>query len=167
MDKTTKDRGQAWLEKLLKLGGLSSTVELQHPQSFVDSESLWLTIDDQALTSKQANLLIGTDGAVIDAIQYLANTTLNIGKTGSDQQAYTIELQGYRVRRHAQLCEIADQAAQAARETQEAQAIKSLSAAERRLIHTYLKQFEDLETISEGQEPHRFLMVRLRAGTEI
>jgi spoIIIJ-associated protein len=159
MDATTKDPGQVWLERFLQLGGVSATVTLEKPRSLVDLESRWLIIDDQTLTPKQVSLLIGRDGAAIDALQYLANTSINLGKAGTDPKAYTIELQGYRVQRHAQLRDLADQAAQAARETQQPQPIKSLSAAERRLIHTYLKQFGDLETVSEGQEPHRFLMV--------
>lgn len=161
MATATEDRGQVWLQTLLKLGGLNTEVRLGAAQSAVDTESRWLTIDDTNFTPQQIDVLIGRDGGVIDAIQYLANTTLNIGKTGEDQQAYTIELGGYRVRRHQELCAIADRAAAMARDTQQEQAIKHLSAAERRLIHTYLKQFPDLETVSQGQEPHRFLMVRL------
>jgi spoIIIJ-associated protein len=38
----------------------------------------------------------------------------------------------------------------------------SLSAAERRQIHTFLKECVDLETESRGEEPDRRLVVRLR-----
>ena len=40
--------------------------------------------------------------------------------------------------------------------------LESLSAAERRQIHTFLKEARDLETFSQGQEPDRRLVVRLR-----
>lgn len=165
MTTVDEDKGQAWLKKLLQLGGFNAEIRLGTSQSAVDTESRWLTIDHTGFTPQQIDILIGRDGGVIDALQYLANTTLNIGKTSEDQQAYTIELGGYRVRRHQELCAIADRAAATARETQQEQAIKYLSAAERRLIHTYLKQFPDLETVSQGQEPHRFLMVRLHPDT--
>ncbi len=38
--------------------------------------------------------------------------------------------------------------------------VKSLSSAERRQVHTLLKGFEDLESFSQGKEPHRHLVVR-------
>ena len=41
--------------------------------------------------------------------------------------------------------------------------ITALSSAERRQIHTLLKEATDLETESQGEEPHRRLVVRLRS----
>ncbi|MGF1674876.1 MAG: R3H domain-containing nucleic acid-binding protein, partial [Rivularia sp. (in: cyanobacteria)] len=42
--------------------------------------------------------------------------------------------------------------------------VKSLSSAERRQVHTLLKEFEDLESFSQGKEPHRHLVVRPAAA---
>jgi spoIIIJ-associated protein len=42
----------------------------------------------------------------------------------------------------------------------------ALSAAERRQVHTYLKDYEDLETYSRGKEPDRRLVVRLAQNPE-
>jgi spoIIIJ-associated protein len=160
MDEALVQRGKHWLEDLMQLVGLPTAVQVDAEK--VETEgSYWLTISDSSLTAEQTQSVIGKDGAVLDAIQYLANTTLNLGQSEDSQKAYTIELAGYRVRRQAELQAIADQAAQQVRETGQEYEMKALSAAERRQVHTYLKTFGDLETESRGREPDRRLVVKL------
>jgi spoIIIJ-associated protein len=160
MDQHQVQSGQEWLEELLRLAGMPTQVQLDEDK--IQSEgSRWLTIADQSLTPEQTQALIGTDGNVLDAIQYLANTTLNLGQSELTQTAYTIELAGYRVQRQAELQALAEQAAQQVRQTAEEYEMTALSAAERRQVHTYLQAFSDLETYSRGKEPDRRLVVRL------
>ncbi len=156
-------RGQQWLEELLRLSRLPADVEATDndvPQD--DKPSYWLTIDETKLTPEQIQTLIGPEGAAIDALQYLANSILNLGQDEDRQAAYTIELDGYRLRRQEELRAMAAYAAQQVRETGEEFEMKSLSSAERRQVHTFLKECEDLETQSRGQEPDRRLVVRRR-----
>jgi spoIIIJ-associated protein len=160
MDESQIQRGQQWLEEFLKLSGLPAKVTAELEQVHWDG-SCWLKIDQAMLTPEQVQLLTGTDGAALDAIQYLVNTTLNLGQPKDEQKAYTIELDGYRARRQAELQTMAEHAAQQVRETGEAFEMAALSAAERRQVHTFLKTFEDLETFSQGTEPDRRLVVRL------
>jgi spoIIIJ-associated protein len=144
----------------MTLVGLPAQVSVDAEK--LDTEgSYWLTIDHAHLSSDQVQAVLGTEGAVLDAIQYLANTTLNLGQPEAAQQAYTIELAGYRVQRQSELQAMADQAAQQVRETGKAYEMLALSAAERRQVHTYLKAFDDLETESRGREPDRRLVVKL------
>ena len=156
-------QGRQWLEELLKIAGSPAQVTVD--SSKLESEgSNWLIIDDRTLSSQQIDRLIGDNGSVLDAIQYLANTTLNLGQPETLQTAYTIELAGYRVRRQAELQSLAEQAVQQVRSTGREYEMADLSAAERRQVHTYLKAFEDLETFSRGKEPDRRLVVRLLQG---
>jgi spoIIIJ-associated protein len=156
------ERGQQWLEELLKLAKLSAVIHATDeatPQD--DRPNYWLTIEPKNLSTQQTQILTGPDGAVLDAIQYLANSILNLGQ--EEQQAvYTVELNGYRRQRQEELLALANQAAQQVRATGQAVEMRSLSAAERRQVHTFLKECEDLETQSQGQEPDRRLVVRLR-----
>lgn len=163
MDKQLMQRGQQWLEELLRLSKFGAPVRpTLTDDSGDDKPNYWLTIDQTQLTPKQVEILIGPDGIVLDAIQYLANSILNLGQDEEGQAAYTIEIDGYRLRRQEELRAMADHAAQTVRETGQEYELKSLSSAERRQVHTFLKECEDLETQSRGQEPDRRLVVRLR-----
>jgi spoIIIJ-associated protein len=163
MDNQLMQRGQQWLEELLRLARLPAEVRVTNTETSADDKpNYWLTIDRTNLTPKQIEILIGPEGAALDAIQYLANSMLNIGQDEEHQAAYTIELDGYRIRRQEQLRALAAHAAQKVRETGQEFEMKSLSSAERRQVHTFLKECEDLETQSRGQEPDRRLVVRLR-----
>ncbi|MDC0831606.1 RNA-binding protein [Geitlerinema sp. CS-897] len=151
------ERGRQWLETLLKLAGLPAEVDVTHRD-----DAYWLTIASAELTPEQVSALLGEGGKAIDSIQYLANAVLNMGCDEASQAAYTLELGGYRQKRQAELRSKAEEVARQVRETGEAVEIADLSGAERRQIHTFLKDSEDLETFSRGQEPHRTLVVRLR-----
>jgi spoIIIJ-associated protein len=165
-------RGKQWLEELLRLAKFTAqvhpearaTVAVQEIDEDEEQEpaNYWLNIDGANLTPAQIEILIGSNGGTLDAIQYLANATLNLGQEKDDQGFYTIELEGYRQRRQAELQALAESAAQQVRETGQEFEMKSLSAAERRQIHNFLQDCEDLETYSRGQEPDRRLIVKRR-----
>lgn len=150
-------RGRSWLEELLRLAKIPAAVRAEEQE-----DCYWLTIEATKLTPEQINILIGPGGTVLDAIQYLANSILNIGQEQEDQAAYTIELNNYRVQRQEELLDMAQAAAYHVRKTGQEYELKELSSAERRQVHTFLKEFDDLETYSRGQEPDRRLVVRLR-----
>lgn len=151
------ERGQQWVEELLHLARISGSVSAEK-----QTDCYWLTIEPDNLRPEQLEILIGSNGSALDAIQYLANAILNLRQPSDSQAAYTIELDGYRVRREAQLKAMAEEAVRSVRETGEEFEMKSLSSAERRQVHTFLKEYEDLETYSRGQEPNRRLVVRRR-----
>ncbi len=159
MDTSQMQRGQQWLEELLHLSGLPSDVAAEMNSSFAE-ESCWLTINSTSLTPEQIQILTGNGGAVLDSIQYLTNAILNLSQDREQQGAFTIELDGYRLRRYAELKDMAEQAAAQVRQTGEEYELQSLSSAERRQVHTMLKEHEDLETFSRGQEPDRRLVIR-------
>lgn len=160
----SQQRGIEWMESFLNLANLPAQVKAHEDEHAGEENSCWLTIDESQMTPEQIEGLTGSNGEVLDAVQYLVNTVLNIGRDKGEQQPYTVELAGYRVRRQAELIQMAEQAAQEAHETHREVELSSLSAAERRQIHTLLKEHEGLETYSRGKEPHRLLVVRLASS---
>ncbi|MEC4895119.1 MAG: R3H domain-containing nucleic acid-binding protein [Oscillatoria sp. PMC 1051.18] len=156
------EQGLLWLEELLALMNLPAKVKASERTGWGESTSGWLTIDETDLTPEQIAIAIGSQGETIDAMQYLANTLLNIGLEREEQKAFTIELNGYRLQREAELKARVEIVAQKVRETGKEAEISSLSAAERRQVHHFFKSVEDLSTYSRGQEPDRRLVVRLR-----
>jgi spoIIIJ-associated protein len=164
MSNQPMQRGEQWLQELLRLSRLPASVKATNTEAAQeDQQSYWLTIDQTKLTPEQIQILIGPEGVALDALQYLANSILNLGQDKEQQASYTIELNGYRLRRQEELQALAAHAAQQVRDTGQEFELKSLSSAERRQIHTFLQECEDLETESWGQEPDRRLVVRRRS----
>lgn len=150
-------QGKAWLEKLLELGEIPSGVEVNQTE-----ESCWLVIDNLNLTPEQVSLLTGSSGEVLDSIQYLVNAVTNLSKDSEEKAAYTVELSGYRARRYQELEALAENAAKQVKQTGVELEIKSLSSVERRLIHNLLKDNQEIETYSRGQEPDRRLVIKVK-----
>ena len=157
------DRGKQWLEQLLNLVGVSAPVDSHQPTQ-TSPPNYWLTIDPSSLTPAQKDLLIGVEGATIDAVQYLINASLNIHQEADLQAGYTIELDGYRQGRAIALKAIADDAASQVRQSGQEVVLQPMSSAERRQLHTFFDSdpsYGDLSTHSRGQEPDRRLVVQL------
>jgi spoIIIJ-associated protein len=153
------DRAVAWLEQLL--GNMEVVAKVN--AKLEATANIWLTIDQQNLSDQQIESLIGADGVSLDAIQYLTNLYLNSQLSEQDHIFYTIEIDGYRTKRNAQLNQLAQTALAAIAPDQPEYRIDRLSAAERRQVHSYLElNHPEVETFSEGREPNRQLVIRLR-----
>ncbi|QQE63698.1 RNA-binding protein [Leptolyngbya sp. BL0902] len=160
MEDAGHNAGIEWLTNLLALQGLAATVTAE----LVEDEaghSCWLTISEEGLTPEQVQTLIGEGGSVLDSLQYLANTTLNLGKGHDEQQAFTLELAGYRAKRLGELKAMAMTAAEQVLASGQEYELKGLSSAERRQLHHFLKAQDGLSTYSRGKEPDRRLVVCL------
>ena len=151
--------GKEWLQQLLDLMGFAAKVETEGFEMLSDTDSSWLNIDDSDLTPAQKQQLIGDKGENIDAIQYLANTILNLERDPESQSSSIVELDGYRVQRHRELTDLTQQAIEQVRETGQEVEIPGLSSAERKQVHSLLEDVEDLTTESRGEEPNRKLVV--------
>ncbi len=160
MDSQQIERGQQWLQDLLKLTGVNTQVDSKVTE--MAGESIyWLVVDPTSLTPEEISGLTGPSGTVLDSIQYLTNAILNLGQPEERQGAFTVELDGYRARRYDELKTMAAAAAASVWETGQDYELKALSSAERRQVHTILKEFEGLSTFSRGQEPDRRLVIAL------
>jgi spoIIIJ-associated protein len=110
------------------------------------------------LTGPDLGLVIGKRGQTIDAIQYLATAIVFRGM--DERKSILVDAAGYRDRRRATLEQQADRAASEAVAAREAVALDPMSAVERKIVHLHLEEREDVETASDGNEPHRFVVVR-------
>ncbi len=156
------EKSISWLEKLLELQGLETSVSGQQNSGELGDDSYWLTIDTEPLSDAEVESLVGDRGRNLDSTQYLANTILNMDTAESEQRSYTIEVNGYRKKRQAELKSLADEAAdKVLNQGQTEYELKGLSAAERRQMHGLLGEQDDLETFSRGREPERHLVVKL------
>jgi spoIIIJ-associated protein len=155
-------RSKTWLEELLALMGFTATVKVEEKKDYANLPNIWLVIDDSHLSPEQIEILIGYKGKGLDALQYLINAQMNLGAETDHHHTFTIELNGYRLRRQAELLAWCQEIADKVRQTKQPVEMTELSSAERRQIHTFFQNESDLETESQGQEPDRRLVVRFR-----
>lgn len=101
-------------------------------------------------------LFIGKHGQTIDAIQYLANA---ITRTHGGEHEVVVDAAGYRARRTATLEGIARRTAQRVAATRRRAELEPMTPVERKIVHEALKDDPEIETLSEGSEPNRFVVV--------
>jgi spoIIIJ-associated protein len=111
------------------------------------------------LEGDDLGLFIGRHGATIDAVQHLAFKVATRDVPPSAGIRVVIDAAGYRDRREQALQRQADEAAADAVRSGRAVALDAMSATERKVVHEYLKDRDDVETYSEGTEPDRHLVV--------
>jgi spoIIIJ-associated protein len=118
--------------------------------------------DDEVLTAtcsgSNLGLLIGKHGQTIDAIQYLVNAIVWRSRP-DDRKAVVVDAAGYRDRRRTALEALAVRSAEEAVATHSAVELEPMTAVERKTVHVRLKEFDGVETGSEGTEPNRFIVI--------
>jgi spoIIIJ-associated protein len=103
-------------------------------------------------------MLIGRHGQTIDAVQYLANAVM-WRHHAEDRKEVVVDAAGYRDRRRASLEALAVRSAERALSDHEPVELEPMTAVERKVVHLRLKEFDGVETTSEGTEPNRFIVV--------
>ena len=104
-----------------------------------------------------AGVLIGRYGQTIDAVQYIVNAI--VARRGGERVDVTVDAAGYRERRRAMLERIAVRSAERARNEGAPVELEPMTAVERKVVHLRLKEFDGVETSSEGTEPNRYVVV--------
>ncbi len=116
--------------------------------------------DDGVVTVTAAGpdvaLFIGKHGQTIDAIQYLSNAIVRSEGSGYE---VIVDAAGYRARRTATLETLARKSAQRAAATGRRLELEPMTPVERKIVHEALKDDPEVETLSEGSEPNRFVVV--------
>ena len=118
-----------------------------------DKESITLSC-----TGPDLGMLIGRHGQTIDAVQYLANAAM-YRRHPEDRKEIVVDAAGYRARRRASLEAIAARSAERALSDGEPVELEPMTAVERKVVHIHLKEFDGVETTSEGTEPNRFVVI--------
>ena len=135
------------LEEVTRALGLDATIEVSD-----DGEIVTGTVHGDDL-----GLFIGRHGQTIDAVQHLAQRVA--GARMADGRRIVIDAEGYRERREAMLQRQADHAVDDALRAERPVALDAMTASERRLVHEYLRDNDEVQTYSEGDEPDRRLVV--------
>ncbi len=105
-------------------------------------------------------LLIGKRGQTLDSLQYLTSLVVNKGK--SNYIRVKLDTEDYRKRRKETLENLARGIAYKVRKTRKPVILEPMNPYERRIIHSALQGNKFVETVSEGEEPYRHVVVKLK-----
>ena len=145
---TPQDLLRELLEEVARALGLEAQVVVEERE-----DALVGRLDGEDL-----GLFIGRHGQTIEAVQHLAQRMAGDGGA----RRVLVDAAGYRGRREEILQRLADQAASDALRFDRPVALDAMTASERRIVHEQLRDRDDVETHSEGDEPERHLVVSPR-----
>lgn len=129
----------------------------------VEITSKYNTVDGSLevdFEGEDMGLLIGKRGQTLDSLQYLTSLVVNKGK--SNYIRVKLDTEDYRRRRKETLENLARGIAYKVKKTRKAVVLEPMNPYERRIIHSALQGNKFVETISEGEEPYRHVVVKMK-----
>jgi len=117
------------------------------------------------LVGDNIGALIGRRGETLDAIQHLANYSLN--KDGGDRIRINIDAENYRAKRTESLERLAKKVAGKVLKYRKNITLEPMNAYERHVIHIALQDTKGVTTFSTGNEPQRRVVVAYERGGKV
>lgn len=100
-------------------------------------------------------IAIGKKGKTLNSLEYLLNAMIKECKI-------ELDVEGFREKRDVTLRELGDKMARKVIATKKAVKLNPMPPRERKKIHEVLNTYKELDTYSEGKDPKRYIVIRLR-----
>ena len=123
------------------------------PQAYKESDDSYLV----ELVGEHLGYLIGRRGDTLDAIQHLANYSVNRGIEGHIR--ISVDAEAYRGKREDSLRRYAQKKAQQVLKAHRRTTLEPMNAYERHVIHAALQDTDRITTYSVGTEPNRRVVI--------
>jgi spoIIIJ-associated protein len=120
----------------------------------IDEDTITVRIDGADL-----GLLVGPKGATLNAIEELVRAVVQ-RETGGHGARIHVDVAGYRAKRRAALEDFTRQLVAKVLETGDEQALESMPASDRKVVHDTVTEIDGVETTSEGEDPRRYVVIR-------
>lgn len=142
------------VEKLIGLMGLELEVYVE------ERESDFLV----NVTGKDSALFIGKHGDSIEQFQTIVNGIYNNGKPREEFKKITVDSNNYIVKREEVLTNLAKRTAGKVIREHKDFKFEAMNSYERRIIHSALANHDKVITESYGNEPNRYVVVKLKGN---
>jgi spoIIIJ-associated protein len=149
------DLARKFIEGLVAEMGLRATVTSRP----LDDEAVQVAVDGEEL-----GLLVGQGGATLAAIQELTRTVVQ-RKTGGRTERILVDVAGYRARRAEALGKFTKKVVDEVISSGQEKALEAMSAADRKVVHDAVNELGGASTRSEGEEPHRYVVISPKLET--
>ncbi len=101
--------------------------------------------------------LVGTDGAVLEALQEL--TRLAVAQSTGVRSRLMLDISGFRARRRADLTSLAAETARRVASSGQPERLSAMNPFERKVVHDVIAGISGVHSESEGEEPNRRVVV--------
>ncbi len=144
-----------FLEGVLRSAGLVGSV-----MSKVENDDIDIQVDGDDL-----NVLVGQRGTTLMALQDLTRV-VSQRRLGDHDTHLRVDIAKYRERRREALGRFALKVANEVLAGGEPRALEAMNSADRKIVHDSLAEMEGIATHSEGEDPHRRVVVSLADGAK-
>ena len=140
-----------FIEELLEHMGIDAIAEPTTHAGHVYVDILDGAEEDMAL-------LIGRHGQTLDALQELARTA--VGRRLDQRIRVLVDVEDYRKRRDDRLMERAREVAERVASSRVEESLEPMNPYDRKLVHDVVATVDGAESVSEGADPDRYVVVR-------
>lgn len=139
-----------YLSELLTKMGLETTFETK-----IRGEQITIK-----MFSNQNNILIGRNGQTLKALQQIIRQ--HIFNIIGVYPYILLDVENYKEKCENHLEKLAKQIAREVTKTKQPVIMDNMNSYERRIVHNTLANFKNITTFSEGEEPNRHIVVKIK-----
>lgn len=142
------------VRQIIELLGVSASAEVSREENkfFVD------------ISSQDSPLLIGKYGVNLESLQFILAIRLKT-LSGNDNFEVLVDVDNWRKNREEKLEKMAFSIADKVTQNGNSESLYNLKPYERKVIHAALTDHPTVTTISEGEEPNRYLIIKPRSSS--
>lgn len=144
-------KAETFLMDVLDKMNIKADVESQYLE-----HSLSLKI--VGIDERDTGIIIGRHGETLDALQYLVNLVAN--RHSDHYIRVSLDVNNYREKRVKSLENLAHSMARKAKKYKKNMRLEPMNPYERRIIHSALQNVSQITTTSDGDEPHRRVIIK-------
>ncbi len=145
MEKVTE-----FLNKVIAAANVDASLEMSESEEEINVR----------IVGSDVGTLIGRHGETLYAIQYLANLILNQDR--KDYLRVCLDIEDYKKNRQEKLESIAKRAADRVMKYKRPVSLDPMPSYERKIIHSALQEYTQLDTTSSGEDPRRYVVIRYK-----
>ncbi len=114
--------------------------------------------------SDRNSILIGKNGKTLEALQIIVKQIV-YNKIGM-YPFFSLDVENYKEKQENYLEHLAKRTAREVAKTKVDASLENMNSYERRIVHNCLTNFKNVYTISEGEEPNRYVVIKYKETEE-
>lgn len=118
------------------------------------------------VTGENLGRLVGPKAQTLQTLEELSRTAMHRAAAGRRYHRIQVDVDNYRARRREALERFAVQVAESVVDSGESKAMEPMGAADRKIVHDAVSGVSGVETVSEGRDPRRYIVILPLAGSD-